>query len=168
MGKTKDLPADMFMQFKDITVLLNGANTSTLEEQEIDTGLSIRGRLVWLIHLIEVSIPLWSFTAPLVLDVGASTRVGLAAMPPLGDPGVLFRASLSAHVATEGGMVHTSPMQLRYLPPFPLAAPKLSVYAQSDADEAAFQGKPVSVRLGFTTAPLDAAMYTEIAETWGW
>jgi len=55
-----------------------------------------------------------------------------------------------------------------YLPPIPLATPILSVYAASDVDIASLREALIPMRLGFTTAPLDAAAYTEIAEAWGW
>jgi hypothetical protein len=44
----------------------------------------------------------------------------------------------------------------------------MSVYVQSATAHSDGNGKPVNLRMGFTTAPLDAAAYTEIAETWGW
>ena len=164
MGKPSH--RDLYLNFKDITLLLDGSDSSTVVTQPVPSGLSIRGALIWLVHLVECSVPQTnvSFTAKVAL----STVSELLAVPNIGDRGCLFRFDWGAYLATEGMHGFFYPLQLRYFPPVPIAAPELTLYAATGADVASLQGKPLQMRLGFTTAPLDAAAYTEIAETWGY
>lgn len=159
---------DVFMQFKDFRINLDAADSSALVEVTVDTGLSVRGQLMWLCHLIEAWNPIRAFANPVICEMALSTRVGLAVFPEIGDAGLVFKASHAGHVITTGGQTTRDPHQLQYLPPIPLAAPRLSIYAQMDADEAAYRGVLLAARMGYTTTPLDAGAYVEIAETWGW
>lgn len=159
---------DLYVQFKSIEGVY-GANATTLQEDTVDTGLSIRGGLVWCIHFIEW----WThmgFTSPNLqtYDLVLSTVPGQAALPALGDRGTIGYYSGRTYLNTSGaGLIHQPHMQ-QLLPPVPIAAPQLVLYAQCGADLAGDRNQPFAVRIGFTTAPLSAAMYTEIAETWGW
>jgi len=62
---------------------------------------------------------------------------------------------------------HSSPVEHRFFPPIPLAAPNLTFYAVMD-DDAAHRSLDAHCRIGYTFAQLDAAAYTEIAEAWGY
>jgi hypothetical protein len=160
---------DLYMQFKDISVALNASDSSYLVTDEMDTGLSIRGQLVWLIHLIEVFFQYTTGgSGAQVINFALSTVADLAALPALGDKGCLIVAQKEMAIATNGISYFNAPQQLKYLPPIPLAAPNLSIYAQTTADVSTLRSTTIKARLGFTTAPLDNAMYTEIAEVWGW
>jgi len=169
MAKAAELKhKDVFMQFKDFRISLDAADSSTLVTVSFDTGLSVRGQLMWLCHLVEVWNPVRAFANPVICEMALSTRAGLAVFPEIGDPGLIFKESHAGHVITTGGQTTRDPHQLRFLPPIPLAAPNLSMYAQMDADEAAYRGVLLTARMGYTTTPLDAGAYVEIAETWGW
>lgn len=165
MGKATS--KDLYMQFLDVSVLLDGSDIRTLVSGKVDTGLSIRGELAFLIHKIEVLFATGQDTGGLQ-TVSLCTLGSLAAMPDLGGQGVLCKAERGLAWATSGITQITGPTALHYLPPLPLAAPEIHVYAQGDTDISALRGQKIEARLGFTTIPLDAAMYTEIAETWGW
>lgn len=163
----KALARDMYMQFKDVSVEYDGSDSSVLVEGQVDTGLSVRGQLIWLVHLVEF------FFAD---DEGASqaqyvricTRRGLVVLPDIGDNGVISGAERQLVVITSGTGFTMQPLVNHYLPPIPLASPQLSIYAETRTNEVTLRGDTVEARLGFTTAPLDSAAYTEIAETWGW
>ncbi len=166
MAAKKDSATDMFMNWADISVNLDAADSSVLVEAQRNTGLSIRGALLWLIHVVEIYFPREG--ASNELQMAVSTRAGLAVMPLLGDTGVVVKAIHAVNLTVEGASQYTQPVQLRYLPPIPIAAPQLSLYAKSAANIVGLRGDLLEARIGFTTAPLDAAAYTEIAEVWGW
>lgn len=167
----KETPADMFMNWADVSFVLDNADTSTLIEKEIKTGLSIRGQLIWLIHIIEMYWPLGPAMGAgpgAVLMAALSTRTGLGSFPLAGDDGVITKMEWGWKVATTGAGMALIPQVAHYLPPVPIAAPTISIYGKTNADSSPIRNKTIEARIGFTTAPLDAAAYTEIAEAWGW
>lgn len=159
---------DLYMQFADVSVNLDSSNTTTLVEGNVNTGLSIRGGLVWLIHLIEIIFAEGETTASVTQNIALSTTPDLAAMPDLGDAGVICKAEKQVILVTSGVAFNLQPSAFHYLPPIPLAAPQISIYANTTADNSPLRGDLVEARIGFTTVPLDSALYAEIAETWGW
>jgi len=161
-------PKDLYMQFADVSVDYDSSDSSTLVDAKVDTGLSIRGQLIWLIHLIEIMFSSDDAAQTTHQQVAISTREGLAAMPDLGEAGVLVKAEKQFFFVTSGLALMHQPLALHYLPPIPIAAPSLHVYAQTTIDNSYLRGDTVEIRFGFTTAPLDSKAYTEIAETWGW
>jgi len=158
---------DLYMNFVALEGAIDETDATELMEAVINTGLTIRGALIWLIHLVELYIPMPRVTTARI-TVALSTRQGLAAMPAIGDDGVIVRASHDFHITTSGMQRFLMPLALHYLPPIPIATPQLSLYIQEDTADADLLGAAVAGRLGFTTTALDAAVYTEIAEAWGW
>ena len=164
----REAPRDLFMNFAGIPAVTHATDSSVVQETQIHTGLSIRGALIWLVHLVEVAIH--EFTANINnVTIAVCTRSGLTVMPDVHDNGVLTKVQARTSGVWASGLAQiTNPIRNSYLPPVPLAAPQLSVYTQSSIDHADGRGKDASVRICFTTAPLDAQAYTEIAEAWGW
>lgn len=161
-------PKDLYLQFADVSVDLDASDSSTLVNEKVDTGLSIRGQLIWLIHQIEILFSTDEAQASVTQQLAICTRSGLTALPNLGDAGVLCKAEKQFLFATSGLALEYSPLSLKYLPPIPIAAPSLYVYAKTNTDSSFLRGDTIETRFGFTTAPLDSKAYTEIAETWGW
>lgn len=166
MAKQPTITTDLFLNFKAITCLTDAADSATLAEAKINTGLSIRGMIIWLIHLLEVHMPLAGATC--TVRAALSTRQGLTSMPSQIDDGLICRWEQKQDIAAAGALVVVYPHAAHYLPPIPIATPEISLYVDASPDIAGMRAKPVDVRLGMTTSPLDAAAYTEIAETWGW
>ena len=165
----KESSTDAFLNFKSWISATNATNAETLVEKKLNTGLSIRGKLVWLVHLIEIFIDARAESGVEARYQWAlCTVAGLGALPRLTDKGVIAAGEQLFLFQTNGAESYKTPQQLTYLPPIPLAAPALSLYCRADLDNATFRALDVSVRVGFTTAPLDLGMYTEIAETWGY
>lgn len=158
-------PSDMYMNFLDATVTLDSANSSTLESTEIATGLSIRGGLAFLIHLVEIVWP--DVQADDHLLAGLSTKSGETSVPSLGDTGCISSFAMNYERVTQGINRCPQTQQLSYLPPIPLASPKIVAYAATNADDAQARSKVVHIRIGFTTVKIDNRLYTELAETWG-
>lgn len=164
---------DMFMNFKALDLTMGA--TGVLAETSWPTGLSIRGGLAMLVHLVE-----WSFSFPqmievdgkAMLDYAMSTRSGLAAMPYIGDDGYvdggmamfdvrITTSGMSSQIDRDGLCRHS------FLPPVPIAAAELNFYTYPTLG-GGFTAWAISVRVGFTTVELDSKLYTEIAEVWGW
>lgn len=165
----KFAPKDLFMNFFPMTVLLDAANSTVLVELERPTGLHIRGELMFAVHLIEVGVQIVPVAgANILVDWALSTVPGLAALPVLGDRGLVAWGQRGISLVTEGESNWQLPVAHRYLPPIPVAASQLSLYAAASADHASLRTLPLRLRMGFTTTPLDAAAYTEVAETWAW
>ena len=160
-------PTDAYMNFKAVEGG-TGADSDALQEYEETTGLSVRGQLVWLIHKIEWFFDVYFTTNFLSVNAALSTVSGLSAMPEITDIGCVARVRCGFNMVTSGASRYNEPFTQSFLPPIPLAAPKLNLYVQGAADHADGQNKDVNCRIGFTTTALDSAMYTEIAETWGW
>lgn len=160
------MPKDAFMNFAVLHADTDASASDTLVEAVLNTGLSIRGMLIWLIHLVEVHVPMAEID--MEFQYCLSTRQGLASMPDLIDDGVISRGGLQTKLTTSGLAILEKPHAMHYLPPIPIATPQVSLYVRAAPDDASARNKPCDMRIGFTTAPLDAAAYTEIAETWGW
>lgn len=160
----KEKPKDLFMQFAAVTVPLDGTDTSVLQESRIDTGLSIRGEFIWLIHLIEMDLTQkdadGSITAVL------SSVPNQASLPTIVDRGTVTWMKLGTKFDTEGRSVIESPKKAIYLPPIPYASPTLSLYAKTSAHEAGIIGAVQECRIGYTTLPITKEIYLEIAEVW--
>lgn len=163
---------DSYMNFKAIDLTMGG--TGVLSETTWPTGLSIRGGLCMLIHLVE-----WSIGEPILvetdgrclMDYAVSTRGGLATMPYIGDSGYIDGGMMNydAKITTTGyhGVLDLDGMiRHGFLPPIPLAAAQLSFYTYPTLTT--FSAPNISCRIGFTTVELDSRLYTEIAEVWGW
>lgn len=163
MASKKDAPKDIFMQFKGIADTAEG---TTFTAAEFPTGLSIRGALLWLMHVVEFFLPQDSHSVINgSYELALSTKKGLTAVPNPLDDGVVAYHTSAIKEATNGGAYIPLVERHDFLPPVPLAAPILYLYG--DGTNAAYTGG-IGVRVGFTTEELDAATYTEVAETWGW
>jgi hypothetical protein len=159
---------DLYMQFKGHESAWDGSNTTTLVEKEMDTGLSIRGGLVWLIHMVE-----WFITATLSTDLThhracLNSVAGQTSLPTLTAIGTLAYVDVIGKCVSSGGGFVSMPIAEKFLPPVPFAKPNLSLYCAMSGNIAAMQGEDVLARICFTTEELDQAMYQEIAEVWGW
>lgn len=160
-------PQDMYMNFLDASGTHDSANSSTVTSTEVATGLSIRGNLAFLIHLIEILFYDTASLAEEAQNIGISTRAGLSSVPELGDQGCIFADKFVKEFNTSGTSYNVGLKQVRYLPPVPLAAPKIVTYVATDADEVNIRSQKIHVRIGYTTEKIDSKMYTELAETWG-
>lgn len=161
-------PSDLYMNFADISVDLDAANSASLVEGQFKTGLSVRGQLAWIVHSIEVYFA-DAAVATSIQELAVCTVGELATMPDLGDKGVIHKCRerlLYAGAAFAAAVYR--PYGKEFLPPVPLASPNLSVYAKTAADDANLRGETIEVRLGFTTVPMDSKLVLEIAETWGY
>lgn len=163
----KAAPSDLYMNFMDLTVAMNSTNSSTLVTESVSTGLSVRSGLAWLIHKVEVIPGDINGAATAVVRTALSTRKDLTTIPALGDKGCILQMDMGILYSATGNSRHQTPIPYNYLPPIPLAAPTLNVYAQTTADTATQRGKDVKVRIGFTTQEIDNKLYLELAETWG-
>lgn len=166
MANKKEAPTDAFMQFKEFK-LTAPSDTSTLKEEKVPTGLSVRGQLAYLIHLVQVwphnLSPNFKFWTWALCSVE-----GLSAMPQVSDKGVVAKGEQRLVIAGAAYATHiVGPMAQSFLPPVPFAAPNLSLYWQGAANHADGSGDYYA-RIGFTTAPMDSAMVLEVAETWGY
>lgn len=157
---------DLFMQFATVA-LTTGADSTTLTEEELPTGLTIRGGYAWLVHFVEVGMPgLHAFAADNVMQVALSVRQGESAMPEIDDAGTISKITASCLYQTSGVSVVQNPMRDPFLPPVIICNPKLSMYWQSTVNDAAVQSTVVRMRIGYTTVAVDKQTYMEIAETW--
>jgi hypothetical protein len=166
MGK-KAVHTDLYMNWFPLGILTNGVDSTILSEQQHNTGMSIRGGLLWLIHMIEWSFPR-STQITHALTVGISTVSGLGAMPALAAQGTIALLRHIQYLVTSGMSRWQQPDVQRWLPPMPLASSKISVYFISSIDDAAHRDWQLEGRIGFTTVPMEESLYVEIAETWGW
>lgn len=156
------------MNFADLSVTLDAANSTTLVEGQFKTGLSVRGQQAWILHSAEVFFA-DTGAANNIQEIALCTVGELSTMPDLGDKGVILKMRerlLYAGAAFAQNMLR--PMEKNFLPPVPIASPNLSIYAKTGTDEAVLRSEEIQVRLGFTTVPMDAKMVLEIAETWGY
>lgn len=152
-------PTDLYMQWCALEV---ANSVITVQEAYFNTGLSIRGGLMWLIHLVEFYHHGLMGAAQEGEEMGVSALRGLGqVIPKPVDKGCIAYSHLEACLA---GGIFKAPDVHHYLPPLPFAAPNVSLYAQHDsgAEHRMF------VRIGFTTTPLGAKEYAELAETWAY
>lgn len=166
MSKSQANPTDVFMQFAAIGGVWPGV-TTVLTEVALKTGLSIRGGLMWLLHQIEFATSQPAANAS-IMSMALSVRDGLVTMPTIEDPGCLAELTMMRLVTTTGATTWAFPHVQHFLPPIPLAAPNLSLYFRTTTDDSGLDTNRASVRLGYTTTPLDAKAYAEIAETWAY
>jgi hypothetical protein len=171
-------PTDILMQFFSLPLDATAVVVTTLLSAEFNTGLSIRGNYFWYIHRVE-----WHILMKVLITLGAawqgvyemalSARSGLATMPQPEDPGVISyrRLYVDGVVGADSAVYDLSRFD-HFLPPVPLATPKLNVYLQGQTGSGVaptwIAGRKLNCRVGFTTAPLTAQMYDEIAETWSY
>lgn len=168
MAKRKETMSDLFMQFASVITTF-GAATNALFEASVQTGLSVRGQLAWLIHQVEFFMPwgpAWA-AAGASMQMALSTRLASAVIPRPEDPGFIAGQQSGAERATEGGNAGVTPLVSRYLPPVPIAAPQLSFYIESAADVPAWQNESCVARIAYTTVPIEVPLYTELLEVWG-
>lgn len=159
-------PSDMYMNFLDATVTM-GATSTDVVSTEVATGLSIRGGLAFLIHKVEWCFNNIGAAATSYLEAALSTRSGETSVPELGDQGTIDRYFLDCNGGTSSSFYQSLPIHHNFLPPIPVAAPKIVCYATASVDTAVFRSKTLECRIGFTTVKIDSRMYTELAETWG-
>jgi len=144
-----------------------GAASDTVVEDELPTGLTIRGGYAWLIHFFEMQFTgLNGFTADIGVWSALSVTQGLAALPNIDDAGTISRIDMDLHLTTSGVFAHRRTLRDPFLPPLIIANPKLSVYIGTTSDQAGFQNQECFYRIGYTTVPIDQRSYLEIAETW--
>lgn len=157
---------DLFMQFA-AGRLTAGANSGTLVEEVISTGLSIRGGYAWLIHFVEVMFTRSdSADADNIRKVAFSVRQGEALLPEIDDAGTIARIDRAILYAASGVVQVPELMRYAMLPPVVIANPKVSVYYEDQTDDAPFRNLEIPFRIGYTTIPIDQKMYLEVAETW--
>lgn len=166
----KETSKDLFLNFASLMLNI-GAPSTVLVTALLNTGMSIRGALGWLVHQIQ-----WWITddmdsqVPNALWGVLGTRPALAVMPAPEDDGVIDAAYLVWGFAAPatGAFGAELGRPRAFNPPIPLASPSVTLYGSSMAADANLQGNKMVVRLGYTTTPMDAALWQEIAETWGW
>jgi len=162
---------DLYVNFAVAKSAYDAANTTTLMHATIETGLSIRGGLAWLIHFIDFWFAPNNGANAHTQSLALSTRRDLAAMPGLGDQGLIDRCDtyfLYSTAIGQGWYPDLRPVRRPFLPPIPIASPAITLYNVVSINEGSLQGKEVIARIGFTTVPMSNALYTEIAEVWGW
>lgn len=160
----KPVMSDVLMQFAVVNATWAG-DTSVLAEGAHQTGLSIRGGLMWLIHLIELYLPRVLDAIDNRLYMSLSAMAGRTSMPSVTAKGTLMQIEQSIGLTTSGAVVAHSPIVHHYLPPIPFAGPNLSLYLQTDNDAAEVSAGSYA-RVGFTTQAVDSASYAELAEVW--
>lgn len=158
-------PTDVFMQFTGIDGATHLTDATELMEFILQTGLSVRGQFAWLVHLVEVICKLPVYHAQYI-DWCLSTVQGQAVMPELNDHGCIAKGRMELHMITSGSVIVPQPQRLQFLPPIPVASSRISLYVYASIDDASIRGKPVILRLGYTTIALEPKVYLEIAETW--
>lgn len=157
---------DIYMQFRGTSLAIDGTNSTTVVRVDMETGLTIRGGLAWLIHKIEAR---WSDFPEVdnTIRWGLSALSTLAGLPNINGDGTLAIGESTVRLTTSGIATFVQPHVQRFLPPLVYARSKISLYAGSQADEAGIRGDFLDVRIGYTTVKLDPAVLTEIIETWG-
>lgn len=158
-------PTDIFLQFAAWTLTWPAVSTTLVEEPK-NTGLSVRGGLMWLVHLVELLGAFSSGATNVTIRAALSIIKGATIMPRPADKGYVAGFSSLSRFTTSGMYEQPLPAVLSYLPPVPIAAPNLSGYIVSDTDVPGLDAKELFMRIGYTTEPLDAKGYAEIAETW--
>lgn len=161
---------DAFMNYAAWATV--SADLATLRSGTLNTGLSIRGGLAWLLHKVEAYlstiIPITETDQSESIQVAVSTIPNQAGIPDWTSQGTVDYWNIESNVRlTTSGAWQTlfrQPLESVHLPPVPLASPQLVGYAISDRAHTA----AVTFRVQFTTQTLDQALYQEIAEVWGW
>jgi hypothetical protein len=160
---------DLYMQFASWAGDFDTSDATTLVASELNTGLSIRGGLVWLIHLIEWEVfQAWVAATHERVFAALSTVPGLAAIPEFDDAGCISRYVSDSYLNANGAAVFFQPIAFHYLPPIPLAAPLLTMYFQAETNSDLFDGEKCRCRIGYTTKPIDEGLYAEVAEVWSY
>lgn len=163
----KEKTSDLFTQFAALQSAFDGADSSTMTELQVQTGLSPRAGNAWLLHKVEFFIKALHFDAAVVLATMAlSTVRGLTAMPDLTAKGVVARMDRITQMATSGAIIIDQPLVINFFPAVPIASSWLALYMQTNIDAANYRGATGEARLHFTTQEIDAGMALEIAETW--
>lgn len=161
-------PKDLYMNFKSIPGL-SGAVATDLKEYNVDTGVTIRGHIIWLVHMVQFYID-FDTTSGVTnkIKYALSTLTKLTVMPELTDKGCIAKGQSHLWHITEGGFSRDIPKTQIFLPPIPVASPKLALYVQASVDNAEVRSKNCDVRMGYTTAAAEEGAYTEVVEAWGW
>lgn len=167
MAKKEATMSDLYMQFVSFEADLHSVSTDNMVQTEVQTGLSVRGNLVWLIHQIELYLGAEELAVPMTFQVALSTQPGIAGaiggvLEP-NDTGVLVRWNVGAGA----GSWLICPIVYRTLPPIPFAAPKLYWQIATTTHEVALVNKSIQGRIAYTTTPMETALYTELLEVWG-
>lgn len=158
--------SDVFMNFAMIRATINAANSSTLAKGSVQTGLSVRGNLAWLIHRLELIIPTQNDGYNWV-DAVLSANPGHSTLPSLDDDGVIAHMREGFNIKTSGASPIDFPKKDTFMPPVIYAKKTMNLYVKSNTDYAGYRNKDVLIRIGYTTIPVEEGTYTEVAETWG-
>lgn len=167
---------DLFCQWKSPYVVLDAADSTDLEEAEFDTGLALFADYAWALHGVEFwpSSGLMKMASTLAADAYNTLKMcigrsGLSSIVP-NAPGVMALKEIyfGESYLTSGIAVHTheAPIEWRPPTPVPIAASKLSLYAQSEVDHADLRSSVVRARLYFTLIPTTPQLWKELAERW--
>ena len=154
---------DVLTQFMPMRVAF-AADSSVLVSANYSTGLSIRHGLAWLVHAVHFSMGIVAATlADGAVVMVISTKKGLTTRPEIADAGVvaLRRITLGSEPGVHDGFYHEA-----FMPPVPLVAGNLTLYAKADTDLACLAEQSVYARIAYTTMELDAKDYVEVAEVW--
>ena len=164
--------ADIFMNYVGVETNFEAA-ASTVGETQIMTGLTLQAGTIWLIHEWQIHSA-WAFGSLSGIGAlyGLSTRQGLTTFPSLVDPGCIDVMELTGDAApTPANVYRGNPIQnvmrRQFQPALPIVTPRISLYLQESFPGTAFDGQSVDMRIGFTTARLDAESWREVAEVWG-
>jgi len=158
----KQTPTDMFIQFASLQIDLTGVLLLSILK---NTGLSVRGGLMWLIHWVELyqSGGCVGLAAGGTEYLALSTLNGLPQIPNVGDKGLIAREDFFSTMVTTGASDAWARRRTPFFPPMPLAAPHLVFYARRNVSTTT---APVYCRVGYTTTHLEAKEYAEVAEVW--
>ena len=162
-------PKDIYGQFALVRAFVHGSDTTETVTGKLNTGLSIRHGIIWLIHMVEFfTQELHQINADNDLSWVLSTVPEEPVIPELTDKGVIAKSQLEWTVLTSGGGAFELPAVRSFLPPIPIAAPSLNVYFKTADNSSPLYGALVEARIMYTTQEVDdPALYTEIAEVWG-
>lgn len=169
MGKEENFKiTDELMQFATVSVRLDASDASALVDAPLQTGLTVRGDMVWKIHRLDIRMPHTAGVTDYVLAAGLSMRAGLAGVPLTSDPGCIYRWDRQFDIAANGVVYQGWPVVDTFMPALPIAGPTARLYAALDADQAVMRNQLIAVRIGFTTEKMTKAMWQELLDVWGW
>lgn len=151
-------------------LVLTETAAATFTEQEVDTQLSIERGFIWLIHLIEISIPVNSLDIPAAGGIETFTvqicRASQTGLVDIDDPDVVFRTRReifrSTAIGTDAGPLWTvaiNPIQYHYSPPLPYAGASIYIAVLGTATSA----QSVRLRVGYTLTEVKDSEFFRVA-----
>jgi hypothetical protein len=166
MAKRKAMQQDLFMQWRTFKLSTDATDSSDVATDQMATGLSIRGDYAWIIHRVEMAWNSWRLSAAdNFFACGLTTESGRTSTPDVADKGCIATLSFTWKVGAAAEAIMQEPLVWGCLPPMIIASPNIHLYCQTGADEAALRSKSATIRIGYTTVPIDQKTYLEIAET---